>query len=262
MWILLTLLCSTYTRTSPTASPAINSVTFPLGPSVRRGRLTDIKKNQSPSSGLAMEWNGAAGPQWACGSFHHTGSMPGWHRARRVSSQLGRMEGGDQWGGREEGEGDLRRADRECPTHYRMTSSHRSPGNGIVTGSWDVGEGVVENVTEEGQTVKKELTADWTLVTLWFSGYKILEVPPCSSLYQVVSGHERRFRSTSDCCDMKPECKNLHYYLKEKQQMAVWNGRQSGERGAQPWLGVMQGWHFVLKGGGDNRAQMKTIFFK
>lgn len=94
MWILLTLLYSTYMSTSPTASPAINSVTFPLGPSVRRGRLTDIKKNQSPSSVLAMEWNGAAGPQWACGSFHHTGSMPGWHRAQCVSSQLGRMEGG------------------------------------------------------------------------------------------------------------------------------------------------------------------------
>lgn len=41
-----------------------------------------------------------------------------------------------------------------------MTSSHRSPGNGIVTAGWDVGEGVAENVTEEGQTVKKELAAN------------------------------------------------------------------------------------------------------
>lgn len=59
-----------------------------------RGRLTDIKKNQSLSLELAMEWNGAAGPQWACGCFCHIGSMPGWHDAHCVSSQLGGMEGG------------------------------------------------------------------------------------------------------------------------------------------------------------------------
>lgn len=128
-----------YTSTSPTASLAINSVTFPLGPSVRRGRLTDIKKNQSLSLGLAMEWNGATGPQWACRSFYRKGSMPGWHDARCVSSQLGKDRGRDQWGGREEVDRNLRRADRQCPTHYRMTSSHQLPGNG--GGNWSLGCG-------------------------------------------------------------------------------------------------------------------------
>lgn len=69
--------------------------------------------------------------------------MPGWHDARSVSSQLGRMEGGIN----EEEDRDLSRADKQCPTHYRMTSSHQSPGNREVTGMW-VG-GSVENVTEE-----------------------------------------------------------------------------------------------------------------
>ncbi|KAA8593454.1 hypothetical protein FQN60_009570, partial [Etheostoma spectabile] len=36
---------------------------------------------------------------------------------------------------------DLRRADRQCPTHYRMTSSHQSPGNEEVTGARSVGGG-------------------------------------------------------------------------------------------------------------------------
>lgn len=61
---------------------------------MRRGHLTDIKKNQSLLLGRTVEWNSAAGSQWACGSFYHTGSMPGCHSACCVSSQLGRMEGG------------------------------------------------------------------------------------------------------------------------------------------------------------------------
>lgn len=93
MWLSLTC-CSIYTSTSPTASSAYNSVTFPLSPSVRRGHFTDIKKNQSLSLGLTVEWNGAAWPQWARGSFCHTRSMPGCHNTCCASSQLGRMEGG------------------------------------------------------------------------------------------------------------------------------------------------------------------------
>lgn len=93
MWLLHTL-HSLYTSTSPTSSSANNSVTFPLGPSVRRGHLTDIKKNQFISLGPAAKWNGATGFQWACGSFYQPGSMPGCHNARCVSSPLGRMEGG------------------------------------------------------------------------------------------------------------------------------------------------------------------------
>lgn len=88
-------LCSIYTHTStsPTPSSAYNSVTFPLGPSVRRGHFTDIKKNQSLSLGLTVERNGSARPQWAYGSFCHAGSMPRCHNTCCASSQLGRTEG-------------------------------------------------------------------------------------------------------------------------------------------------------------------------
>lgn len=64
------------------SSSANNSVTFPLGPSVRRDHLTDIKKNQFISLGLTAKWNSATGSQWACGSFYQPGSMPGCHNAR------------------------------------------------------------------------------------------------------------------------------------------------------------------------------------
>ncbi|KAI4826523.1 hypothetical protein KUCAC02_029969 [Chaenocephalus aceratus] len=41
-----------------------------------------------------------------------------------------------------------------------MTSSHQSPGNGEVTGDRAVGGGSVENVTDDGESVEKLLSAD------------------------------------------------------------------------------------------------------
>lgn len=90
--------------------------------------------------------------------------MPGWHNACRVSPQLGRMEG--EINVEEEKKiRNLKRADRQCPTNYGMTSSHQSPGNEEVTGARAVGGGSVENVTEKGETAEKLLATDLTLVT-------------------------------------------------------------------------------------------------
>lgn len=61
---------------------------------MRRGHLTDIKKNQFISLGMTAKQNSATGSQWACGSFYQLGSMPGCHNARWVSSQWGKMVGG------------------------------------------------------------------------------------------------------------------------------------------------------------------------
>lgn len=118
-----------------------------------RGRLADIKKNQSLWLELAMEWNGAAGPLWACGSLCHTG-VDVWMARCPLCVTPVRRDGRRT---RRKEDRDLRRADRQCSTHYRMTSSHQSPGNREVTGARSVGGGSVENVTGEEDTARRRL---------------------------------------------------------------------------------------------------------
>lgn len=63
MWILLTLLYSIYIYESITHYlPRYQFSNISTGFISGRGRHTNIKKNQSLSLELAMEWNGAAGP--------------------------------------------------------------------------------------------------------------------------------------------------------------------------------------------------------
>lgn len=99
--------------------------------------------------------------------------MPGWHDARSVSSQLGRMEGGIN----EEEDRDLSRADKQCPTHYRMTSSHQSPGNREVTGMW-VGGGQLRMSPKRHKLWRKRsaLIKQWWQRRHLHSVSKILEI--------------------------------------------------------------------------------------
>lgn len=69
----------------------------------------------------------------------------------------------DQWGGRKE-DRDLRRADRQCPTYYRMTSSHQSPGNREGTGARDVGGGQLRM----SQRRDKLWRSCWALIKHWW----------------------------------------------------------------------------------------------
>lgn len=90
--------------------------------------------------------------------------MPGWHDARCVSFQLGRMEGGIN----EEEDRDLSRAGKQCPTHYRMTSSHQSPGNREVTGMW-AGEGGQLRMSRKRHKLWRKWSA---LIKQWWQSEK------------------------------------------------------------------------------------------
>lgn len=121
----------------------------------------------------------------------------------------------DQWGGREE-DRDLRRAHRQCPSYYRMTSSYQSPGNGEVTGARDVGGGQLRMsqkkdklwrncwalikhwwYTDSKEDTNTGWTKYWTCLTLYKSSRRALvilwttelHIYACFSIFRLFQSH-------------------------------------------------------------------------